>query len=117
MNGDGLGGRSAVSSIVSCSERPNDGVVACGIASGGFAGHFDRHLTAVVCGSGVVHRHLVRALNRVVGRHEGELRRRGVLNGDGLGGRGAVSRIVGGGERSNNGVVPDRIAVIHHTRF
>ena len=57
------------------SERAHDhGVVARGIAAVVSAGHFDRHLTAVVRCCGVVHRHLVRALNRVVGRDEGELR-------------------------------------------
>ena len=58
----------------------------------------DRHLAAVVGRRGVVHRHLVWALDGVVGRDEGELRRGGVLNRDGLGGRRAVSSIVGGRE-------------------
>ena len=51
------------------SERANDGVVARSIASSRLTGHLDGHLTAVVR-HGVVQRHLVRALNRVVGRDE-----------------------------------------------
>ena len=46
-----------------------------------------------------------RALYGVVGRDEGELRRGGVLDGDGLGRRAAVSSVVGGRERANDHVV------------
>ena len=49
----------AVSSIVGRSERAHD-VVARSIASSRLTRHLDRHLTAVVCGRGVVHRHFVK---------------------------------------------------------
>ena len=39
--------------------KVRDGVVASRIASRGFAGHFNRHLAAVVRRRGVVHGHLV----------------------------------------------------------
>ena len=78
--------------------------VARSIASGRLAGHPDRHLAAVVRRRGVVHGHLVGALDGVVGRDEGEFRRCGVLDRDGLRGRRAVS-VSSVAERANDGVV------------
>ena len=110
LDRDGLGCRAAVSSVVGRRERANDHVVARGIASSGLAGDFDGDLTAVVGGGGVVHGHLVGALYRVVGRNEGELRCRGILDRDGLGGRAAVASVVGGGEGARDGVVARGVA-------
>ena len=105
-----MGRRAAVSSVIGCSERANNHVVPSGIARGRFAGHFNRHLATVVRRGGIIHRHLVVALNRVVGGHEGEFRSSGVLDGDGLGGRSTVSSVVRRSEGAHDGVVASSIA-------
>ena len=82
LNRNGLGGRAAVAGIVCCGEGACDGVVARGIARGRFTGHGDGDLSTVVRRHGIVHWHVVRALDGVVGRHEGEFGCGGVLHRD-----------------------------------
>ena len=115
MNHDGLGQRGGVASVVRGSERPNDGVVASGVAWVDHLDQVNHDLAAVVSGRRLVQHNLVRAFHGVV-PWNGQLGRRGVLHSHNLNRGAEVASVVGRSERTGHRVVAQRVgqAVVVH---
>ena len=105
--------RGAVATIVCRGEGAGEDVLP-GTASGS-CDHFFRHghRTAVVRGARGVHRHVVAAFHRVVGRNRSEFRSRRVFHRDGLNRGRSIATSIRGGERPRDRVVACAISFQH----
>ena len=110
MHRDVLYRSRGIASVVGCSDGACNGVVACRVARRDQVGERHSDRTAAVRGRGGHERQTIRALHKGVLRKACKCWRRGVLHGDGLRGRIAVARIVGGREGAGDDVVARGIA-------